>query len=102
MPTTGHATATVNGTVIADATSWEVVDGNVYFPPETVKTEFLKGPTDTHTHCPWKGDASYYTIQVHGTELKDAAWFYPSPKDAAANIRGHVAFYKSKVEVTAS
>jgi uncharacterized protein (DUF427 family) len=65
MPTTGHASAAINGTVIAETDVYEFVDGNVYFPPSSIKTEhFTK--TDLHTHCPWKGDASYYTIKVGG------------------------------------
>ncbi len=61
----GHATATVNGTVIADATEWEVVDGNIYFPPASLKQEFFT-TTDQHTTCPFKGLASYYTIDIGG------------------------------------
>lgn len=64
MPT-GKATATVNGTTIAEATEWEEVEGNVYFPPAAIKHDFFT-PTDLHTTCPWKGEASYYTIDVDG------------------------------------
>ena len=63
--TKGHATATVNGQVIADATEWEVVEGNVYFPPSSLKREFYT-ETDLHTTSPWKGEASYYTVSVGG------------------------------------
>lgn len=66
MSKTGHATAEVDGTVIAEATEWEVVEGNVYFPPSSVKDEYFS-KTDLHTTCPWKGEASYYTIKVGGT-----------------------------------
>jgi uncharacterized protein (DUF427 family) len=66
MVTTGHATATANGTIIAETDQWEVVEGNVYFPPSSLKIDFFTGPTNLHTHCPWKGDASYYTITVDG------------------------------------
>ena len=62
-------------------------------PPDTVKSEFLK-PSDTHTTCWWKGEASYYTLAVDGAENRDAAWFYPEPSDAAKNIEGYVAFWK--------
>ncbi|KAF2424883.1 DUF427-domain-containing protein [Tothia fuscella] len=94
-----HATAKVNGTLIADADSYEVVEGNIYFPPSSIKSEYFK-KTDTSTHCPWKGDASYYTIDVEGKELKDAAWYYPSPLDKAKNIKDYVAFYKNKVDIS--
>ena len=87
------ARATWNGTVIAESDRFEVVEGNVYFPPESIRTEHFR-PTDTHTVCGWKGTASYYTVVVDGQENRDAAWYYPEPKDAAANIRGHVAFWK--------
>ena len=88
-----HAKATVSGTVIAETDSYEVVEGNIYFPPSSIKSDFFT-ETSTHTHCPWKGDASYYTVNVNGTELKDAAWFYPEPYEKAKNIKDHVAFCK--------
>ena len=88
----------VNDQVIAESDHTEVVEGNHYFPPSSVKKEYLK-ETNTHTTCPWKGEASYYTIAVDGEELKDAAWYYPQPKDAAQNIKDHVAFYPNKVKV---
>lgn len=99
MPVTGHATATVNGTTIADASEWEEVEGNVYFPPSSVKIDEYFTKTDLHTHCPWKGDASYYTIKVGDTELKDAAWYYPEPFEKAKHIKDYVAFYKTKVDI---
>ncbi|SPQ19929.1 e8306269-8795-4afa-b86d-95f84eae4c5e [Thermothielavioides terrestris] len=95
----GKATAEVNGTVIAEATEWEEVEGNVYFPPASVKQEYLH-KSDLKTTCGWKGVASYYTIKVNGTERPNAAWYYPEPKEAAANIKDHVAFYTSKVNVS--
>ncbi|KAK6341600.1 hypothetical protein TWF696_008671 [Orbilia brochopaga] len=96
---TMSATATVNGVVIAETDNYEKVEGNIYFPPESIKQEYFK-ETDTHTACPWKGLASYYTIDVgDGSPLTDAAWFYPTPKDAASNIKGYVAFYPNKVHV---
>jgi uncharacterized protein (DUF427 family) len=86
-----HATAKVNGKTIAETDSFEVVEGNIYFPPASVKKEYFK-ETSTTTHCPWKGDAAYYTIDVDGTELKDSAWYYPNPFEKAKNIEGYVAF----------
>jgi uncharacterized protein (DUF427 family) len=82
-----------NGAVIAESDTFELVEGNVYFPPDSVKREFLQ-PSDTHTVCPWKGTASYYTVVVDGRENRDGAWYYPDPKPAAANIRDHVAFWR--------
>ena len=87
------ARATWNGAVIAESDDYEVVEGNVYFPPDAVRREHLR-PSDTNTVCGWKGTASYYTVVVDGKENADAAWYYPEPKDAAKNIAGHVAFWK--------
>ena len=87
------ARASWNGATIAESEQYEVVEGNVYFPREAVRDEFLR-PSATHTVCPWKGTASYFTLAVDGKENADAAWFYPDPKDAARNIAGHVAFWK--------
>ena len=86
-----------NNEVIAESDHTEMVENNHYFPKESVKKEFLK-PSDTHTTCPWKGVASYYTLEVNGKENKDAAWYYTAPKDAAKEIKDHVAFWKG-VEV---
>jgi uncharacterized protein (DUF427 family) len=86
-------TATWNGTVIAESDDTEVVEGNHYFPLESVRTEVLL-PSDRTTNCPWKGTASYYTLIVDGAENPDAAWYYPTPKEAAANITGRVAFWR--------
>jgi uncharacterized protein (DUF427 family) len=84
--------------VIAESDTFEVVEGNVYFPASAIKSEFFR-PSDTHTECGWKGTASYYDVVVGGEVDKDAAWYYPAPKDAAKNITGHVAFWKNvKVE----
>ena len=92
------AKAVWNGATIAESDAYEVVEGNVYFPPAAVNSAYLR-PSDTHTLCPWKGVASYYTLVVDGAENADAAWYYPEPKDAARNIAGHVAFWKGvKVE----
>ena len=92
------AKATWNGVVLAESEEYEVVEGNVYFPPDSVKREHFT-ESDTHTVCPWKGTASYYTVRVDGQANPDAAWYYPEPKDAAKNIANHVAFWKG-VEVT--
>jgi uncharacterized protein (DUF427 family) len=90
--------ATWNDRVIAESDTFELVEGNVYFPAAAVTREFLK-PSDTHTTCPWKGVASYYNLVVDGQINKDAAWYYPDPKPAAANIKDHVAFWRGvKVE----
>ncbi|HEX2205241.1 MAG TPA: DUF427 domain-containing protein [Longimicrobium sp.] len=92
------AKAVWNGATIAESDAYEVVEGNVYFPPGAVNEAYLR-PSDTHTVCGWKGTASYYTLVVDGQENPDAAWYYPEPMDAAKNIAGHVAFWKGvKVE----
>ena len=92
--------ATWNGTTIAEAPAEavEIVEKNVYFPASAVKREYLQ-PSDTHTVCGWKGTASYYHVAVNGEVNRDAAWYYPDPKDAAKNITGRIAFWKGvKVE----
>lgn len=81
-----------NGEVIAESDHTVVVEGNHYFPVESVRREFLV-ESDKRTVCPWKGTASYYTIDVNGDRNENAAWYYPAPKAAAESIRGHVAFY---------
>jgi uncharacterized protein (DUF427 family) len=87
------ARAIWNGAVIAESDRGEIVENNYYFPPDSVKAEYLK-PSTTHTTCPWKGQASYYNLHVGEQINKDAAWYYPAPKDAAKNITGYVAFWK--------
>jgi uncharacterized protein (DUF427 family) len=82
-----------NGKVIAEADRTEIVEGNHYFPSESLREEFFQ-PSDTHTICPWKGKAHYYTLLVDGKENADAAWYYPDPKPAARKIAGNVAFWK--------
>ena len=82
-----------NDTVIAESNETEVVEGNHYFPPESVNDEYLE-ESSKQTTCPWKGEASYYTIVVDGERNEDAAWYYPQPKDAALQIKDHVAFWK--------
>ena len=86
-----------NGTVIAESDETVVIEGNHYFPPDSVNREFLK-PSGTHSSCPWKGEAGYYNVEVDGKVNEDAAWFYPEPKPAASQIKDHVAFWKG-VEV---
>lgn len=82
-----------NDTVLAESDCCEVVEGNQYFPPDSLHREYFKD-SQTHTSCPWKGLASYYNIEVDGQVNKDAAWYYPSAKDAAKNIEGYIAFWK--------
>lgn len=92
------ATATWNGVVIANSDDTVVVENNHYFPRSSVQPDVLR-PSDTHTVCPWKGTASYYSIEVDGQVNKDAAWYYPQPKDAAKEITDRIAFWHG-VEVT--
>jgi len=85
-----------NGKVLARSDDTVVVEGNHYFPPDSVDSEFLK-QSDTTTRCVWKGDASYYDVVVDGEVNSDAAWYYPDPSSAAQNIKGHVAFWRGVV-----
>ena len=87
------ARATWNDTVIAVSDETEIVDGNHYFPADSIKQEYFKDSTQTSV-CGWKGTASYYDVVVDGKTNAGAAWYYPDPKDAAANIKGYVAFWK--------
>lgn len=82
-----------NNIVIAESADTVVVEGNHYFPPDSVNADFLK-PSATTTVCPWKGTANYYTLEVNGRSNPDAAWYYAEPKAAAKEIRGRVAFWK--------
>ena len=82
-----------NGAVIAESDDTVVVEGNHYFPVDSVKAEHLR-PSDTRTTCPWKGVASYHTLVVDGKENRDAAWYYPAPKEAAKEITSRVAFWR--------
>ena len=82
-----------NGKVIAESNDTEVVEGNHYFPADSVKKEFLKR-SDTTSVCPWKGTASYYHVDVEGSVNSDAAWYYPDPKEAAQHITNRIAFWK--------
>jgi len=90
--------ATWNNTVLAESDQTVVIEGNHYFPPASIHKEYFE-PSDTQTICPWKGTASYYNVVADGETNKDAAWYYPNPKDAAAEIKDHVAFWRGvKVE----
>lgn len=91
------AKAIWQGRVLAESPRYEMVEGNVYFPPDTIDRRFFKDSATT-TLCHWKGTAHYYSVAVDGTETKDAAWYYPEPKAAAAQIKDYVAFWKG-VEV---
>lgn len=86
------------GMVLAESDDTVEVEGNQYFPAESLRMEFFE-PSATHTACPWKGVASYYTVKVGGARNADAAWYYPDPKPAADRIRGRVAFWRG-IEVT--
>lgn len=91
--------ATWNGATLAESDKCIVVEGNQYFPPDAVNREYFE-ESNTHTTCPWKGEASYYSVKVDGQVNKDAAWYYPVPKDAAKQIKDYVAFWRGvKVEV---
>lgn len=82
-----------NGAVIAESDDIVTVEGNAYFPHAAVHQAYLR-PSDHHTTCPWKGSASYYSLEVDGQQNANAAWYYPTPKDAAKQIAGRVAFWK--------
>ena len=85
--------ATWNDAVIANSDETVVVEGNHYFPSDSVNKAYLQ-PSSTHSTCPWKGEASYYSVIVKGETNKDAAWYYPEPKDAAAEIKDRIAFWR--------
>ena len=85
--------ATWKGVTLAESDATVVVEGNHYFPPDSVNRSVMRYSA-THTVCPWKGTASYLTVVVDGEENRDAAWYYPEPKDAAKQITGHVAFWR--------
>ncbi|KAK7690117.1 hypothetical protein QCA50_006765 [Cerrena zonata] len=88
----------LNGTVLAESDQTIVVENNHYFPPSSVNNTLFSS-SSTSTFCPWKGTAAYYNADVGGKTVNDIAWYYPSPKDAASNIKDHVAFYKNKVTI---
>jgi uncharacterized protein (DUF427 family) len=85
--------ATWQDTLLAESDKTIVVEGNYYFPPDSIKREFFQS-SDTHSTCPWKGLASYYHVQIAGQVNQDAAWYYPEPKDAAQQIKNYVAFWR--------
>ena len=87
------AKAIWQGQVIAESSDFEVVEGNVYFPAGSINEEFFE-PSEHQSVCPWKGTASYQHVVVGGDRNENAAWFYPEPKEAAANIKDHIAFWK--------
>lgn len=92
------AKAVWNGTVVAESNDTVVVEGNHYFPVDSINRQYFQ-ESNTHTTCPWKGVASYYTLEVDGQLNKDAAWYYPSTKEKAKQIEGYVAFWRGvKVE----
>lgn len=82
-----------NGQVVAESDDTVVVENNHYFPADSIKKEYFK-ESNTHTVCPWKGTANYYTLDVDGAANNDAAWYYPSASELARNIEGYVAFWK--------
>lgn len=87
------AKAIWEGAILAESSLTIEVEGNQYFPPDSIKSEYLK-PSNHHSTCPWKGLASYYDVEVNGKRNADAAWYYPEPKPAANKIAGHIAFWK--------
>lgn len=90
--------ATWNSKVLAESDDTIIVENNHYFPTESLNKEFFI-ESDNHTTCPWKGLASYYSIQVDGETNANAAWYYPEPKEAASQVKNYVAFWKG-VQIT--
>jgi len=86
------ARASWNGAVLAESDVVELVEGNVYFPPGSIRREYFR-KSQTQTVCGWKGLASYHDLEVGGKRNPDAAWYYPAPKEAASRIAGYVAFW---------
>jgi uncharacterized protein (DUF427 family) len=92
------AKATWEGAVLAESNDTIEVEGNQYFPPESVRREHFQ-PSEHHSVCPWKGTASYFDVVVNGKKIPDGAWYYPEPSKAAGKIKNHVAFWRGiKVE----
>jgi len=89
------AKAIWNDVILAESDEFEVVEGNIYFPPKSVSLQYFR-ESETEYECPWKGHADYYDVIVKGNVNEDAAWYYPNPKPAASQIKGHVAFDRSK------
>lgn len=90
--------AKYNGEILAESQDTIVIENNHYFPKDSINSDYFK-ESEKHTTCPWKGEASYYTIEVDGKTNADAAWYYPEPKDAAKEIKNYIAFWKG-VEVS--
>jgi len=88
--------ATWNNTIIAESDATKFVEGNYYFPAEHVHQQYLV-QTDHHSHCVWKGDASYYSLEVNGQTNENAAWYYPHPTKLAEGLKNYVAFWKGVV-----
>ena len=88
--------ATWHGVTLAESDDTIVIEGNHYFPPDSIRQEYFR-QSDQHTRCPWKGEASYYDIAVDGDINSGAAWYYPEPQAAAAEIKGRIAFWKGVV-----
>jgi uncharacterized protein (DUF427 family) len=84
--------ASWNGQILAESDDTVIVEGNHYFPPDTINQEFFE-TSDHQSVCPWKGTANYYDVVVSGERNENAAWFYPETKDAANNIKGRIAFW---------
>ncbi len=82
-----------NGTILAESDQCEIVENNYYFPPDSLNREYLQA-SNTQSTCFWKGTANYYNVVVEGKTNKDAAWYYPTPKEKAQNIKDHVAFWR--------
>lgn len=93
------AKAIWNNVVLAESETYETVEGNIYFPPDALNREYFSESATT-TGCPWKGTANYMSVEVDGAVNADAAWYYADPKEAAENIRDHVAFWRG-VQVSA-
>lgn len=87
-----------NGKIVAESDNTIIVEGNQYFPPDSIKKEYFS-ETNKHTTCPWKGQASYFDVNVDSQTNHNAAWYYPGPKDAARQIKDFVAFWNG-VEIT--
>jgi uncharacterized protein (DUF427 family) len=87
------AQATWNGEIIAESDDTVIVENNHYFPRDSVREEFLR-PSETTSYCPWKGTASYFSLQVEGSDNTDAVWYYTEPKPEAAHIKDRVAFWR--------
>jgi uncharacterized protein (DUF427 family) len=88
--------ATWQGATLAESDDTVVVEGNYYFPPDSIRREYFR-ESNEHSHCPWKGEASYYDLVVDGATNEAAAWYYPEPMEEASNIKDRIAFWKGVV-----